>query len=241
MDDFLQVFPSIAEEGLQSYTENLTRRYELQDRILQSIREGNEYQAVSMVRERNQIKLPGRLRDELTEWKYDLIQMKALIIQMVREKGISDLMLDSIHTELTQRIDRAVSVEECHRVAEEMVRKFCSMNQLQEVSSYPVLVQKVLLAVDMDLSQHLTLQYFADSLNVNDSYLSNLFRKEVGVTLTDYVTDRRVRRAADLLLTTQHPIKTVAKQVGIADVHYFSRIFKKRMGKPPTQYRSDHG
>lgn len=232
-------FPAVAEGGMRPYAENVAKRYELMDRIVQSIREGNEYHAVEVIRERNRVELAGRLKDELTEWKYDLIQIKALIIQGLRHMGMADLLLDSIHTEFTQRIDKAVSIEECRLLSEEMVRRFCRVHERKAIHSYPVLVQKILLAVDMDLTQNLTLQYFANELNVNDSYLSNLFRCEVGMTITDYVTERRIFRAADLLLTTRDPIKMVAKQVGIMDVHYFSRLFKKRMGMPPSKYREE--
>lgn len=234
-------FPAVAEGGMCSYAENVAKRFELMDRIVQSIREGNEYQAVKVTRERNALAMAGRLKDELTEWKYDLIQEKALIIQALRYMGMADILLDGIHTEFTQRIDRASSIDECMLLSEEMVRRFCRVHDRKAMHSYPVLVQKILLAVDMDLAQNLTLQYFANELNVNDSYLSNLFRCEVGMTITDYVTERRITRAADLLLTTRNPIKMIAKQVGIMDVHYFSRLFKKRMGMPPSQYREERG
>ncbi len=226
---------------MRLYAENVSKRYELMDRIIQSIREGNEYLAVEMMRKRNGVERAGRLEDELREWKYDLIQAKALIIQALRQAGMADLLLDSIHTEFTQRIDQASSVRECRELSEEMVRRFCRMQERKGIHEYPVLIQKIILAVDMDLTQNLTLQYFANELNVNDSYLSNLFRCEVGTTITDYVTERRISRAADLLLTTREPIKMIAKQVGIMDVHYFSRLFRKRMGRPPSKYREEHG
>ena len=75
----------------------------------------------------------------------------------------------------------------------------------------------------------------------NSSYLSNLFRKEVGMTITEYVTNHRILHAADLLLTSMQPVKTIAKQVGFADVQYFSRVFKKKMGKTPSQFRLERG
>lgn len=234
-------FPTIAEKGLQYYAESVSKRYELMDRILQAIREGNEYQVLLRVQERNKMKVLGRLDDELTERKYELIQMKVLIIQELRKLGVMDLSLDSLHTAFTQRIYHAANIEECETIAEEMAVQFCGLNHLKNVHKYSMLVQRIILAVDMDLGQTLTLQYFSESLSVNRSYLSDLFRREVGMTLTDYVTDRRIRAAADILLTTQDSIKMVAKQVGIMDVHYFSRLFKKKMGKPPSQYREESG
>jgi YesN/AraC family two-component response regulator len=234
-------FPITAREGLQPYSESVSARYELMDRIVQAVLDGNEYEARQCVRKRNQIKIAGRLKNELTEWKYDLIQGEALIIYALRRAGVSELSLDSIRTEYTQKINDAFSIEMCQQLWEEMVHRMCDWNQDLPEQEYSILVQKIMLAIDMDLSQNLTLQYFSETLNVNDSYLSNLFSKEVGMPLTDYVTERRISRASELLLTTKHPIKIVAKMVGITDVHYFSRVFKRKMGKPPSHYREERG
>ena len=233
----MRPFSAIAESGLQKHAGSVARRYELMDELLRGVRDGNEYQALRAMQARNEVRIPGLLQDELTEWKYDLIQTKALIIQELRRLRVIDVLLEDIHTGYTRRIYEAADVEECRQIGEEMVTRFCRLNQLKAISSYSLLVQKILLTVDVDLSQTLTLQYFAENLSVNRSYLSNLFRREVGMTITDYVTDRRIRTAADLLLTTNNPVKTVAKQVGIMDVHYFSRLFKKKTGTSPSQYR----
>ena len=230
-----------SEDGLNQYTQMVARRYEVIDRLLQGIREGNEYQTLCAVRECSALRMPDGIADELTAWKYDVIQLKALIIQELRRTGVMELLLYRAQAEFMQRTYRASGVEECKRLIEEMALRFCEMNHLKEIHEYSVLVQKVILAVDMDLSQVLTLQSFSESLNVNRSYLSDLFRREVGMTITDYVTERRIQSAADMLLMTRDPVKLVAKRVGIADVHYFSRLFRKRMGKPPTKYREERG
>lgn len=232
-----KILPEIDEENRQHYIQNVTRRFQLADRILQSVREGNGYQAGQDIKTRNKLRMPGHLTNELTERKYDLIQIKALMTQALREIGVEDLYLDRVHTEYTRRIDRIESVDEYNRLAEEMVRDYCGLTRLKSFQNYSPLVRRIILEVDMGLSNSLTLAYFAENLNVNRSYLSNLFRQEIGVTLTEYVTSRRIRHAADLLLTSQNPIKKVAEQVGIADVHYFSRLFKREMGQTPSQYR----
>lgn len=227
--------------GMDGYMEYVTRRYELENQILQGIREGNQYQALQAFHRRAEIKAPGRLENELIEWKYDLLRLLSTMLQELhRIRGV-DFLLEGVYTEFVQRLHRAVYVEECKRLTEEMLVRLCSMHPLRTMQEYSFLVQKIILEVDLDLSRMLTLQYFSQKLNVNSSYLSHLFRREMGMTITDYVTQRRLNRAADLLLTTQDPVKLIAKQVGITDVHYFSRLFKKKMGKPPLQYRAECG
>ena len=172
------------------------------------------------------------------ERRYELFQIKALMTQTLRECGVEVFYLENIHTEYMKKIDRMENTEETfRRLSVEMVRDYCRMIRLKSFRNYSLLVQKIILTVDIDLGQPLTLKYFAGRLNVNGSYLSSLFHRETGMTITEYVTSRRIQRAANLLLTSHIPVKTVAKQVGINDVNYFGRLFKKQFGQTPSQYR----
>ena len=72
---------------------------------------------------------------------------------------------------------------------------------------------------------------------ISPSYLSSLFKQDTGTTLTDFINTQRIQRAANLLSTTEQNISVVAEQVGILDVNYFTKMFKKSMGSTPTQYR----
>ena len=58
--------------------------------------------------------------------------------------------------------------------------------------------------------------------------------------LIDYINTQRVNRAAQLLVQNNHTIAAVAEEVGILDVNYFTKIFKKTLGVTPTRYRREH-
>jgi YesN/AraC family two-component response regulator len=87
------------------------------------------------------------------------------------------------------------------------------------------------------LDGDLRLEELAKKLNVNGSYLSSLFKKEMGQTLTDYITAKRMTLAMKLLGTTQMQIQMVAQSCGILDVNYFTKKFKKATGRTPKEYR----
>lgn len=74
---------------------------------------------------------------------------------------------------------------------------------------------------------------------ISPSYLSSLFKQDTGTTIVDYINSQRVDRAAVLLATTDRSIAAVAAAVGILDVNYFTKIFKKQLGTTPTQYRRE--
>lgn len=75
-------------------------------------------------------------------------------------------------------------------------------------------------------------------LYLNPSYFSRLFKKAVGKSFTDYLINTRLEKAKQLLGNPLLAIKDIAVRVGFADQYYFSRIFRKREGVPPTAARN---
>ena len=100
-------------------------------------------------------------------------------------------------------------------------------------------MQKTIIRIESDLAGDLSLKTLAEAQGINASYLSSLFKKETGKTVTDYVNEKRLQQAARLLATTRLQVQTVALHCGIQDVNYFSKMFKKHLGKTPKAYRSE--
>ena len=206
--------------------------------ILFATGEGNEYYAVNLAEQLIHRGLLGLLKNPVTEWKFYILRFLTLLSVLIARKGIDNDFLELQIENCMKEIENLETVHECEKFFIAVVRASSHLNENAE-KSYSPLVNRIREQVMTDLKQPLTLQYFAELLNVNSSYLSNLFRQQTGVTITEYVTDKRITHAANLLAYTQYPIKNIAKQVGIPDVQYFSRLFKKRMGITPTQYREE--
>ena len=76
-------------------------------------------------------------------------------------------------------------------------------------------------------------------MGVNASYLSSQFNREVGKSLPEYVSEKRIAEAKRLLRgRTQLPIGQIAAAVGFSDVNYFTKVFKKKAGQTPSAYRA---
>ena len=118
-----------------------------------------------------------------------------------------------------------------------MLNNFEVCLKKHSMKNYSSLVQKVITLVDFDITADLSLSRQAEILNVNASYLSTLFKKETGTTLTEYVAKKRVEQAAFLLTSTNLQIQTISQNCGIYDVNYFTKLFKKYTGKTPKEYR----
>lgn len=86
--------------------------------------------------------------------------------------------------------------------------------------------------------ESLSLHMVARAVNLSASYFSALFSQEMGKTFTEYVTERRMEQACNLLRTTRMRSSEIAFAVGYKDAHYFSFLFKKTQGCTPRDYRS---
>jgi two-component system response regulator YesN len=82
-----------------------------------------------------------------------------------------------------------------------------------------------------------SLEEVADRVGMSPTYLSAMFKKEVGIGFSDYLIQLRCEEAKRLIRTTQEPLAAVAEAVGYQDPKYFSRIFRKTVGIKPSEYR----
>ncbi|WP_172193901.1 AraC family transcriptional regulator [Saccharibacillus qingshengii] len=99
------------------------------------------------------------------------------------------------------------------------------------------LFQRARLYIEDNLEAGLTLENIAQHLHVSPRHLSRLVMEECGQTLIHYVQERRIRRAQQLLLSTNAAIKEIAEQCGFESVHYFTRVFSRKLGVPPARFR----
>ncbi len=83
---------------------------------------------------------------------------------------------------------------------------------------------------------NLTVRSLAEQHGVNENRLFYIFQKYAGMGPADYLRTYRLNRAKDLLVTTASPIGEIAEQIGYPDALYFSRIFKKHFGVPPSKF-----
>lgn len=86
--------------------------------------------------------------------------------------------------------------------------------------------------------EHLTLDQVAGVVSLSPTYLSGLFKAEVGQTFKEYIVSLRIARGKQLLQQTDLPLAEIAQMIGFDTQQYFNRVFKKKTGMTPLQYRN---
>ncbi len=95
--------------------------------------------------------------------------------------------------------------------------------------------------IQENFREALSLEQISSELGLSPTYFSSMFKKETGVTVTQYITNVRMEEAKRLLVKTNEPIGQIAEQVGYRDEKYFSRIFKSTVGLKAGEYRRIYG
>lgn len=98
-------------------------------------------------------------------------------------------------------------------------------------------IKKLIEQIDARLSEDLTLSDMARQLNISIGYLSLLFKRETGMTYSEYVTRKRLDLAKLLLHDDSLSIQDVAERTGYKDYYHFNKLFKKHIGITPSKYR----
>ncbi len=233
-----QRFSAKSEDSLLSI-QILEERYAAEARMMQAVSQGMTHKVEQLLGRASGLVFEKRTEDPVRNMKNYLIISNTLMRKAAEYGCVHPFYIDGLSSEFAMKIERVRSVSEANDLMYEMVRKYCSLVKKHSMKDYSLLVQRVLTAVDSDLTADLGLKRIASHLNVNASYLSSLFRKETGKTLTEYVNRKRIDHAAYLLRTTDLQVQSVAQQCGIFDVNYFAKMFKKYTGKTPKTYREE--
>ncbi|MBW5446169.1 response regulator [Cohnella sp. CFH 77786] len=88
------------------------------------------------------------------------------------------------------------------------------------------------------LSQEITREELASHVYLNPAYLSRLFKKETGLSLSDAIIQERIQEAKRMLEETEYKITDIAEHVGYTSLGSFSNLFKRVVGVTPQQYRA---
>lgn len=152
-------------------------------------------------------------------------------------KSLNLKKAEQLYVTLKLRIDTLTRSDDIFLLWSEMIERYCIIVNEYIARGYSPTVQRVIIAVNNNVSAELKLNHIAEELNVNASYLSNLFHKETGNTITMYVNQKKLEYAAFLLSNTEWNVAAIAQECGILDENYFARIFKKQYHMSPTQYR----
>lgn len=215
----------------------LEQRYAAENELIKAVSLGQVNKAEVVINQFAHRQMEQRTPDSLRNEKNYAVICNTLLRKAAESAYIHPLYLDYISTKYARKIELCISQKDVKALQRQMIHNYCLLVQNHSLKGYSTLIRKAMIQIDTDLSADLSLYSLSKILNVNASYLSTLFKKETGNTLTECVKRKRIKQAVFLLNTTNLQIQIIAQYCGIPDVNYFIRTFKKYMEMTPKEYR----
>ena len=218
----------------------LEERYHAENQMLKAVSEGNAQKALEFMSKMGGREVAERFSFSLRSQKNSLIIFNSLIRKSIEKAGVHPYYIDEISTRYSNMIELVMDNQEFFMMMKMMIQEYCDYVLKYGGNQYSLLVQKMVQLVNAEITSALSLSTIAKKMNMNASYLSNLFKRETGMTITYFINQQKVRQAAEYLKESQISIAQVSERVGIHDVNYFARIFKKHLGMSPSDFRKNN-
>jgi two-component system response regulator YesN len=101
-------------------------------------------------------------------------------------------------------------------------------------------VEKVCSYIREHIHEDIGRDDLAASVHLNPAYLSRMFKKEKGISLSNYIVQEKINKAKELLADTNYKISSIADAVGYQYYSYFSKLFRTIVGVSPQEYRKQY-
>lgn len=191
----------------------------------------------------------------LTDIRMPVMDGLALVKELSSLNGAYDVIVISVHDEFqfVQQAMRSGVTDYLLKPIEENEIKVClekwlnrkssegntSKQKLAEKENFPLsTIDRILDYIEKTPLDQITLKEAAESIHINPSYLSQLFKQQLNKKFVDYITELRIEESKRLLQNTTLRMSEIAERVGYSDLAYFSNNFKRIVGSSPSEYRN---
>lgn len=134
-------------------------------------------------------------------------------------------------------MDKIYTIIELNNVFENMITEFCNSSLGIEYKNMKSNIKDVINYIFAHVDRNVTLKEAAGIANLNERYFSDLFKKEVGKSFVGFITDIKIRKAKNMLITEDYRIYEISNRLGFDNETYFTKVFKKITSCTPQQYR----
>ena len=188
---------------------------------------------------------------QFTEWlsgeqismqKYRIVMME-LVAELFRFTASHNLNPENVFGGNGDVYSQVLQMESAE-VLDRWLRRVCTnlqnavMNERQDSTKFFVKNAEEYIKEHF-ADQDLGVDEVCRKLNVSAAYFSTIFKKETGKTFVRYLTDYRMEKAVNMLMTGNEKTYVIAEKVGYAEPNYFSYVFKKQFGMSPSKYKAE--
>lgn len=159
------------------------------------------------------------------------------LAQKALKLSVVDYLLKPVTVSQLEHAIRLIMGKIQERTAQSILPEKKADTEHQDKSGYSFIVSYIIKDIDLNYSQKLYLENYAEKLHITPEYTSNLFRKETGMNFTSYLRLYRIEKAKEMLKSSDVKIFEVAYLTGFTETKYFCKVFKEITGISAKNYQ----
>jgi two-component system, response regulator YesN len=166
------------------------------------------------------------------------VQIKNMLLRRLEEVGIPLESIMEKNQFLLSDVPHYIFLEEYYQWVEDIYFLILQGCKTASASRHSTIIANALVYINIHYAQDISLDMVATHVRKSKNYFSYLFKKELDISFVEYLSKYRVEKAKQLLETTDFATYQISEMVGFNDYKYFSTVFRKIEGVPPTAYRT---
>ncbi|WP_168120039.1 response regulator [Paenibacillus sp. HB172176] len=168
--------------------------------------------------------------------KEQILYLAGVFIRMIHLRGWSVQEVAGSDYERFHRLESLQTKEQVGELFERMVAKIIHYANQTRLSGTQKLIRDIVAYVEREITSDISLHGIAQKFFINASYLSRVFKKEMGISFSVYIFDKKMEYARRNL-SEGMKVYDVANLLGYADISYFIRVFHKHWGVTPGEIK----
>ncbi|MGN0435101.1 MAG: AraC family transcriptional regulator [Wujia sp.] len=184
----------------------------------------------------------GKLSEnELQNIRYHFVITAAMVTRFCVSYGMELERAYSLSDFYILEMDKCTSIEQISKLHDIMCLDLCNKMLVQKNNQ--ILSKSIILSLDyiyQHINDRITVKELANNLSISENYLSRLFKKEMGISVSEYILSLKIEKACNLLQFSEYSIADIASYLSFASQSHFIQVFQKIMGQTPKKYRQTH-
>lgn len=180
-------------------------------------------------------------RDPVVNLKYHFVITTAMITRLCRQAGMELEQAFRMSDFYIQKLDDIHTEEEVHRLHDEMVMDYTEkMRKYSRSDTNSKHINVCKEYIYSHIKERITIEDLADELGVSSGYLSRLFKKETGVSVSAYIRRQKIDMAKNLLRFSDYSMIEIANRLSFSSQSHFIQQFREVVGMTPKKYRDEY-